>query len=815
MNEEVQMSDWKVGLRLRWAQAVLLVENIWSASTYLFVFLCLYVAVSFTGFWQSIPDLLHFSLFVAEAIIFYILLWKAVRNIHFPRHDDVLEALERRSYITHHPLKDLEQPTAVSFVESDKAISLWRLHMAQQAKRLRQLKYILPRLWLSEGDPHALRAMALFTVVASAIFASGDYKGRLASSFDIAIHFEKQVIQLYIWATPPEYTALAPKLLFKGEVTEAGPVTDFRLPEGSSLVASLSGTDEVPLLKGEQTEKELTQIASGNYQISWDNIPAGRWQMVVDGDVISDFTITPIPDLPPVANLLATPLVTSRNALQILGRAEDDYGVNGLKARFYRDGNERELLIDLPYPEGQKQSESQSYIDLTADIWAGLPVRLHLEAVDEQGQVGRSRTIEMILPERQFSHPVARVLVGERKKLVLDPIHNRLPVIATLEAITSLPEAMDNDWGVVLAISVARASLITDLMSEKIEPVAGLLWQAALKLENGNLNIAEQRLRDAEKALMEALNNGADADEISRRVQELKEAMNDFLAEMAARAMSPEDFQNLPMTGAPNAFAQDDLNRMLSQVDDLAKTGATDEARNLLNQLQNILENLQAAGEAAQNGQMQAGQKMLKELGDIVSEQQKLLDQTFSLSEQEMRKADEAARNPDSLPFATRPGDYKGLKEQQKALRQQLGDLMGDLGLNGPIPAPLGRAERAMKRALEALSRQQSNEAQDWQQKALQQLQQSASSLAQQMMQGQGSGKLRGAFGQDGNQDPLGRSDGPMGSPPDSAGKNQIPGASSVSRARAILNELQRRLNEPGRSPLEKDYLKRLLERFN
>ncbi len=813
MSDEVQMSDWKVGLRLKWAQAVLLFENIWSASTYLFVFFCLYVAVSFAGLWQAIPNIAHFILFIVLAIVFYALVWKMVRNVHFPRHESVLAALERRSHIQHHPLRDLEQPTAVSFIETDKALSMWRLHMAQQSKQLRQLKFIFPRVWLSEGDPNALRAMALFLVVTSAVFAGGDYKGRLVSSFDIAVPIEKQVLQLDIWATPPEYTAEAPRLLFTGEVSEAGAVSDFKLPQGSSLVATLSGTDDIPVLKSEKEEKTLSRIAKENFQISWDNIPAGRWQLDVDGDVVADFVISLTPDLPPVANLLATPMATSRNALQMLGRAEDDYGVMGLKARFYRDSGGRELLLDLPFPEGQKQSESQSYIDLTADMWAGLPVRMHLEATDEQDQVGRSRTIELILPERRFSHPVARVLVSERKKLVLDPVNNRLPVIATLEAITSLPEAMDHDWGVVLAISVARASLITDIMSEKIEPVAGLLWQAALKLENGNLNLAEQRLRDAEKALMEALNSGASSDEISHRVQELKEAMNAFLAEMATRSLSPEDFQNLPMSQTPNAFAQDDLNRMLSQVDDLAKTGATDEARNLLNQLQNILENLQAAGEMSQNGQMQAGQKVLKELGDIVTEQQSLLDQTFLLSETEAREADEAARNPDSLPYAGRPEDYAKLKKLQEALRQQLGDVMGDLGLNGPIPAPLGRAERAMKRAQEALTRQQSGEAQNWQQKALQQLQQSASSIAQQMMQGQGSGQMRGSVGQDGMPDPLNRLDGP---PNEGEGVDKrIPGSSGVSRARAILNELQRRLNEPGRSPLEKDYLKRLLERFN
>jgi len=592
---------------------------------------------------------------------------------------------------------------------------------------------------------------------------------------------------------------------------------DYELPAGSRLVVNVSGLgdEDQVLMRNETREEALISTGSGNFQGEFQDATKGSWRLIGDGDVLSEFNLFILPDLPPVANLLSLPFATSRSALQILGRAEDDYGVQKLQARFTRKGSDRAVVIDLPFPEGEKSGDSQSYTDMTSDLWAGLTVKMHLEATDVKGQKGLSRAIELTLPERRFNHPIARVLVEERQKIAADARRQRLPVIATLDAISSLPEAMDNDWGVILGISVARSILINDLEFERIEEAAELLWQAALKLENGSLSVAEQALRDAEKALMEALNQGADDAEISRLVDELKQAMNSFLQELTEKALKDENLDQLPEMGEGTALAQEDLNRLLNQVDDLAKSGARTAARDLLNELQNILENLQAAGSMGMNPQMQSGQKMLQGLDQLMNKQQGLMDESFALSEREARDAARQAADPNALPDLGREGDYKKLREQQEALRQQLGDMMGELGVDSQIPAPFGRAERAMNAAREALANRQAAEAQKWQQQALEQLQQSAAGLAQQMMQGQGSGSVASGQGSGIGEDPLGRGGVGQGSRYNEGEGDRILGGTNVSRARAVLNELRRRLNDPSRSDLEKEYLRRLMQRFN
>ena len=135
---------------------------------------------------------------------------------------------------------------------------------------------------------------------------------------------------------------------------------------------------------------------------------------------------------------------------------------------------------------------------------------------------------------------------------------------------------------------------------EAIGAVEQLLWDTALRIEDGNMSVAERDLRRLQQQLQEALAKGAPDAEIERLTQELKEALDRYLQALAQEmqqnpneAMQPVDPSKV-MTGR-------DLQRMLDRARDLARSGARDQAREMLSQLQNMLENLRAA----RPGQMQ------------------------------------------------------------------------------------------------------------------------------------------------------------------------------------------------------------------
>jgi hypothetical protein len=108
-----------------------------------------------------------------------------------------------------------------------------------------------------------------------------------------------------------------------------------------------------------------------------------------------------------------------------------------------------------------------------------------------------------------------------------------------------------------------------------------------------------------------------------------------------------------------------------------------------------------------------------------------------------------------------------------------------------------------MGNAQDALGQQSFDRAGGAQKNALQDLEQGAGQLAQQMMKQNGENQE--------GQDPFGRSEGANGR---SGGETKLPNASQLARAHQILEELRRRAAQPGRPKEELDYIDRLLRMF-
>src|ERR671939_625138 len=84
--------------------------------------------------------------------------------------------------------------------------------------------------------------------------------------------------------------------------------------------------------------------------------------------------------------------------------------------------------------------------------------------------------------------------------------------------------------------------------------------------------------------------------------------------------------------------------------------------------------------------------------------------------------------------------------------------------------------------------------------------------LAQQMREQMGQGPGRGPETGFADEDPLGRPRRTEGY--EDAGRTKVPDEIETQRARQILDELRRRLGEPARPRLERDYIERLLDRI-
>jgi uncharacterized protein (TIGR02302 family) len=316
-------------------------------------------------------------------------------------------------------------------------------------------------------------------------------------------------------------------------------------------------------------------------------------------------------------------------------------------------------------------------------------------------------------------------------------------------------------------------------------------------------------------------------------MDELQRALEKFMAALAEQMMqNAENGEMQPMDPNAQMLRPQDLQDLVERAREMAKTGAREAAADLLAQLQEMLENLQAGQPMMGEGQSEA-MEMLRDLDELSRRQQELLDKSFRQSQQGQGEQQPGQQQGQGQPGQGqqgqgRPGEALGPQGQQgqggqqgdaamqEALRQGLGDVMRRFGeMTGDIPYPLGRAEREMKNAVDALRQGGPGEAIGPQTRALEELQQAGRAMAEQLMQQLGNqpGTGEGQQQQLGrNRDPLGRTE--SGNGAIDTGDVAIPEEADIQRSREILDELHRRAGERQRPRVEQDYIDRLLRRF-
>ncbi|MBM3492572.1 MAG: TIGR02302 family protein, partial [Alphaproteobacteria bacterium] len=694
-------------------------------------------------------------------------------------------------------------------------------HQARLARLLPRLRLRPPRPLLAARDPHALRLGALL-LLAMGVFVGGhEAAARLLRALGPQwTAVPEAPVRLEAWLNPPAYTALPPIRL--GGVSEA---TVLSVPSGAILLARLHGGRGEAEAQLDTARTAFSVVDQQNRQLELKLEGEGPRQLGFSqgGRRLGEWRLELLADRPPIAAITDQPEATPALAVKLDYAASDDYGLAAVAAELRLENADGEVLsLELPSPGmGVREVAETAYRDLTPHPWAGLPVRLQVTARDQLGQQGRSEEVRFILPERKFNHPVARAVIEQRKRLVAAKTHEaRLSVVRALRLIATGPESFDEDLIAYLGL-VAAASRLAPAHTgpAAVASAQELLWDVALRIEDGRLSLAERELRDAQQALQEALARDAPDAEIEALMDRLQEAMQRFLDAMAERAIerAQRGERARPPPGAQRLESQD-LMRMLERMRELSRMGARDAAKEMLRQLQAMLESLSRDGILAEEGEGDEAGGAMQELNDMLRQQQQLLDRTLRQQRQAGQRGQRGQRQQgqQGQPGEGEEGeDGEGLAQlapEQEALRRRLGEMLGRLQERfGDMPGALGRAERAMRAARDALAAGQGEEAMEQEGRALDQLGQGVRGLAEQLARQQGGGEQQGQQGDQRVTDPLGR---PMPSGGLDTSRVKIPEESDLQRAREILDELRRRAADPARPLLERDYIDRLLRRF-
>jgi len=555
-----------------------------------------------------------------------------------------------------------------------------------------------------------------------------------------------------------------------------------------------------------------------------------------------------IPDSVPDIAFDGIPHPTGNGALEIGFAARDDYGIQDAWAEITPlDKPEAgahplyplpEYRLDLP-KRNAREAKGLTSRNLSEHPLSGKRVTVTLVARDAAGQEGRSVPQAMILPARQFFEPLAGAVAEQRQVFSLDA--NQLPRAIDLnDALMIRPDETIPNLTHFLLLQSAHTRMALARNDDMLRDAAGHLWEIALGIEDGDLALADKRLRDAQQKLSEALERNASDEEIAKLMQELREAMQEYMEALARQAA-----KNPRMAANPdqnNVLRQQDLEKMMNQIENLARSGAKDQARQLLSEMQRMMNNLQAGRMQQQQGEANSQMReQMDKLGQLMQQQQQLMDETFKFDQalrDRMQRGDpldgedqelfdqDMPQEPGQQPDENaQPGPLdnmtaeelkqalKNLQAQQEQLGKQLGELQKGLEGMGIKPGKgFGEAGREMKGAAGALGRGEGEQAVGSQGRALQALRDGAQDMMQQMQsQGPGSGPGQGIpqYGQNGR-DPLGRRQQNAG--PDFGDQVKVPDEIDTQRAREILEEIRRRLGTNASPETERQYLERLLD---
>ena len=690
-------SQLRIAQALRRAELAIAWERSWPHLARFLTVVGLFLVLSWAGLWLVLP-------FVARAVGLGLFLAVALAALfplsrfRWPSRQDALTRLDRGTGIRHRPATTL---TDTLKTQDPVALALWQAQRERTLASIKRIRAGLPSPRLAIHDPWALRALIVVLMVATYIAAGDERRIRIAAAFDWNGVFAAENIRVDAWVTPPLYTGKPPIILSAANKEAALPPSGpLAVPAGSKLIVRSSGGALDVVVGGGVSEAAPTEQAPKGTSEKHFNITGDGTAHVRAPSGQPQWRFSALADHPPTIALAKDPERQARGSLQLSYKIEDDYGVTEAHAQFAprkaADGTEARPLFDPPqFPlvlpnVRTRNGVGQTVKDLSEDPYAGADVTLTLTAKDQAGNEGRSEPFDMRLPERLFTKPLARALIEQRRALALDA-NQRPQVSDALEALMIAPELfMAEQTGHYLGLrSVAREIELARTDDTMREAVASL-WALAVTIEDGNITDVDKALRAAQDALKEALERGASDEEIKKLTQDLRAALDNFMRQLAEQFRNNPQALARPLDPGAKVMRQQDLNNMLDRLERLSRSGDKDAAKQLLDQLQQMLENLQLA----QPGQSGDGdmEQALNELGDMIRKQQQLRDKTFKQgqdSRRDRQRGKQQDRHGKALPKEvevilqksrelrerTRGATGKQLEDiaqQQDALREQL-----------------------------------------------------------------------------------------------------------------------------------------------
>lgn len=897
-----------------------IIQGIWRLFFWV-LFICGLWMLGIPSFFGQAANILTTLIFVIGCIYF---LKKDALLFKFP-HDKTLNLqLEKQSALPRGQIALLEDKLANP--RKHETRDLWNLSQKTALHTMAHLKTPSIRTFLSRRDPYAYRFIALIMFIAGLMVSGNAWQDRISAGLmPISPSFAiSQGKDTQIWIKPPEYT-LQPEIYISGHGTYAQTIDIPEESEIKLRLYSSFGKLFTPYLKIGQDSHIIPNLENGLYGIETTITDATSLSVTQLGISRAKINYNYINDTPPeiytshneqdstnsqsfdgVEDIIVETEIPTENTdttqeqdttepttteedlepeeqyeqlsdfrLRFPLAVKDDYSVTELHMKMDIDemvedkplgGSFTDIRLIMSRPNTEFKI-SPTY-DLAWHTWAGLPVTFEFTAHDHKKQTSSLQKISLVLPERHFEHPMAKTIIALRKRLAWDYNDSFIEVAQNLEVLLSAPDYFQNNPIIFLGLRTASSRLYyVDKKPQEdritaAEDIIDLLWNLAISIEDGNLALAMRELRDAQRALENAMRDPNSSDEeIAQLMDNLRQKMMEYFVEMQRdaqkRMQDGDDFPQFSPDQFSELISPDSLAKLMEEIENAMKSGDEEKARELMSQLQRMMEMMGNAGQMQMPKDMQMMKKGINELQQLIEKQEALLEKTNKQANlQKLLNKHQKQRKknaPSSMPTMDEilkdfgmnnapptpkqenntptppPTDQKNTEQnapmnidtsenraEQQALRYILGQLMLEASEKlDEIPENMGNAEQEMRGSEEALAQVDPKSAIPHQEKAIEHLKEAQEQLSQQLK-----ARLQQmiGIGFSGAQryDPLGR---PYGGDQDENGSAhgspvKIPDEQEKKRVDEILRTLRDRSGDRSRPQDELDYYRRLLRQF-
>ncbi len=564
----------------------------------------------------------------AGAVLFY----TGLRRLDIPDRAAAIERLDRN--ITGRPLSALRD-TAVQGDNDPLTRALWAHHRIRMAKAAMTGAVPPPDLRLAARDRWGLRLMALVLALSAVVFSSGGFDGGLVRIIGPQDTAGAPGTSFEVWITPPEYTA-RPTVYLRGSDTPQR----LQVPQGAKIVVRVYGMDVTggksagvsETVSGNNTRltRETEGLAGAEFMLN----RSGEVAILRGRQTLARWRVDVLADTPPSVRITAAPAADAAGDMELPVTASDDYGVVSGQAVITLDLDRVDrrfglapdpvpvapIVLDLPMPFSGSTAEVTAKLraSLARHPWAGLPVSISVSVVDGAGQRSDPAVMRTTLPGRAFANPLAAAIIEQRQALLWSPQNDRR-ILRVLRAVTYRPADLGLSAGAYLVVrSVVRQ--YADAVARGLDTTvrtrfAAMLWDAAARIEDGATAGARARLSRAQQRLSDALDRNAPDSELQKLAEDLRRATADFLRQLALDAQK-NGGQQQAQQGDTQMLDGKAIQQMLDRLQQLMQDGRTAEARQLLEQLGRMLQNLQIT--RGDNGAGQNPQGTLDPLGRAI-----------------------------------------------------------------------------------------------------------------------------------------------------------------------------------------------------